>query len=352
MATKTIKIPSSISLSGEVELAADPRGEGKQRRFSMIAHSGDSFTKGGETFVVDLSSTIADREEMPMLLNHKPENIAGQAEKIEIGDDIRLSGFVSQVTPAGKEVLDLAGEGFKWQASIRVDPANVEKIDEGEEVEVNSRTFSGPIVVLKDNKILETSFVPLGAERSTQVAILSEGDFEIQIPDKEPVMAAATLPELKKAFPDSSDFVLSALEKELTMEAAQLAFTDSENVRLQADNDDMKNRLQKLEDAETKRLAEDDEKKKEEEEVEGNDAVGTDDDKKREKEASLSAAQSFRADLAKIEEVPFGDKRDKALSRLMLKNKEGHAACIAAANDGVDLYADYVASARRGGERR
>lgn len=353
MATKMIKVPSKVEFSCTVVLADHPRGEGKQRRFSMVAYSGDAVVQGDTPFVLDLASTTVDREKLPMLLGHDRTKIAGQAEEITIDEDIRLSGFITESSDAGKEVLGLAGDGFEWQASIFAVPGASKFIDEGEEVEVNSRTFSGPIIVLKDNKILETSFVAVGADRSTQVAVLSEGETVIEIPDEEPEMAdKATITELELAFPKNSEFVLGALKKEMTIEEAQAAFTKSENKRLQADNEKMQARVQKLEDAEKARLAEDDEKKKEEEELEGNEAVGTDDDKKREKAASLSAAQSFSADLAKIEDVPFGDKRDKALSSLMLKNKEGHAACIAAANDGADLYADYVASARRGGERR
>lgn len=351
MATKTIKTPSKIQFAADVDMAPG-KSTGERRVFSMVAYSGDMVTQGGTDlpFVLDLSSTEVDRPKLPMLLGHDRGRIAGQAENIEIGDDIRLSGFITESSDAGKEVLALSADGFEWQASIFAVPGASDFYDEGEEVEVNNRKFSGPIVVLKSNKILETSFVAVGADRSTHVAVLSHGETKITLPDKEPeVMSAATLSELKAKFGDNSAFILSAMEKELTIEAAEKAFTEAENKRLGSENEELAQRLKALEDKyeEQKKLMDEAEEKKKE--MEGNDPVGKDEDKK---EMSLSAGEEFAAKMREITESnDSADRKRSRLSTLVATHPEGHAACLAAEN-GEDFYSDYVAAAQRRGRRR
>lgn len=158
----------------EVKLAApDEKGN---RRFQMHAYTGAAVTVWGGRMVVDLASLSIGPKRKPILLNHDPATIAGYSEEVVVGPDgIQITGRLSKTTAAGKEVTELADEGFPWQSSIGFRPGPIEVFGEGEKVTVNNREFTGPIAVVRGGKLNESSFVPLGADSDTSAAVFADG---------------------------------------------------------------------------------------------------------------------------------------------------------------------------------
>ena len=54
--------------------------------------------------------------------------------------------------------------GFPWQASIGADILEAEFIPNGSQIQVNGRTFDGPLYVIRQSILKEISFVDTGAD--------------------------------------------------------------------------------------------------------------------------------------------------------------------------------------------
>jgi phage head maturation protease len=172
-ANKSIRF-TEVGTATAINLASpDDKGA---RRFSMLAYSGGEVLTWGGRMVVDLASMNVGTKRKPMLLNHDASLIAGYSEDVKIDQDgISFSGKLSRTTAAGKEVAELADEGFPWQASIGFNYGVMEGIGEGKSVTVNGREFAGPIMVARGAKLKESSFVPLGADSDTSAAVFADG---------------------------------------------------------------------------------------------------------------------------------------------------------------------------------
>ena len=76
------------------------------------------------------------------------------------------------------------------------------------------------------------------------------------------------------------------------------------------------------------------------------------DEQNKTEETKIEIPTKFKDMIEKIEKMP-GAERERALSSLVAKNKEGHAAYLSAVpENGEDFYAGYVAAATRSRNRR
>jgi len=69
------------------------------------------------------------------------------------------------------DIIAKADAGFKWQASIGANAGSIEEVKAGSSVEVNGRTYAGPVRVARNVVIREVSFVVLGADRKTSALV-------------------------------------------------------------------------------------------------------------------------------------------------------------------------------------
>ena len=178
-------IPEILQASGEcvdwlqAEASADSAAPAKLKRFSGIAYTGGPMRANYyQPVVIDLAGLTMASEVIPFLYQHEPTSIVGHG-TAEIGkQSIRVSGEVSGVGDAAKEVVALAGNGFRWQMSVGVMPDKTEQIDAGASAVVNGRTVSGPAIVVRGGQLREVSFVAIGADGRTVgrvAATLSKG---------------------------------------------------------------------------------------------------------------------------------------------------------------------------------
>lgn len=232
------------------------------KRFEMIAYTGaamDAPLLG--RVIVDLKGINANGAKKPILRDHNSAQIVGYSDSIEKDKHLAISGTISAKTAAGREVSDLADEGFPWQASMGINIQRIEHVAAGDSVEVNGAEFAGPGVVIRQSVLKESSFVPLGADGATSAVVFSDDGGFIDLPTKEFDMSitidqfkafAADHPEavegyvqqgyekakaeltpkpalvadLKAAFAGHRDFVLDIIDGNPSMEQAKAKFAD------------------------------------------------------------------------------------------------------------------------------
>ena len=169
------KIPAHFRLTGEgpdVTLAAaDADG---QRQFEMRAYTGAPVEIGiwGKV-IFDLDGMRLGRQRKPILLQHDPGQIVGYATEVERDEKgIRMAGRMSAKTDAARQVVDLADEGFPWQASVGLQVAEARYVASDESaVTVNGHAFKGGYLIQK-SYLRESSFVPVGADDGSSGAVL------------------------------------------------------------------------------------------------------------------------------------------------------------------------------------
>lgn len=169
----TRQLPSYAKLVGGCEVKlAKAEGEGL-RRFDMLAYSGGEVSYFGSRVVFDVEGIQASNQSLPILREHDPNAIAGFSEKVTLKNNVSIEGRMSKVTAAAKEIGDLADEGFPWQASVGMGILRVERVEAGGSVKLNGQTFKGPLYVVRQSVLRESSFVPLGMDPNTRGAVLS-----------------------------------------------------------------------------------------------------------------------------------------------------------------------------------
>ncbi len=180
---KTEKFPRQALTFREeeksVNLAEDSTDtdEDKERRFSMIANSGKVIPNHWfwGNFAIDIEGIKVGRQKKPVLREHSNQQIVGYTDKIAIKDgQLVAEGKFSKTTRDGLEALELTDFGFPWEASVYIPPVKIERVEEGEEVEVNGHKLKGPGTVFRKSRLREVSFCVHGADEHTKVAALAE----------------------------------------------------------------------------------------------------------------------------------------------------------------------------------
>lgn len=168
--------PSEFKICGtgeplEIQAA---EGDGKLPTFSIVAYTGGAMSLQGFYLpvVVDLEGATAPRQNNPVLRDHDLSRIIGHTTSVEISQQrIKASGVVSAGNEHSGEIVALAKNGFPWQASIGAKSTRMERVDAGEKVKVNGKTFTGPLLVARGAILKEISFVALGADANSSASV-------------------------------------------------------------------------------------------------------------------------------------------------------------------------------------
>jgi len=183
MPYKTEKIPKAALKFREedvpVEILASQEGEKtKKRRFNMVAHSGKVMLNHWlwGNLAIDLFGVSIGRKKKPALREHNSNRIVGWTDGINIDQErgIVAEGIFSGKTEDGIQALELADEGFPWQASIYIPPLVIERVKDGETAEVNGRKLKGPGTIFRKSILREVSFCALGADENTSASALKD----------------------------------------------------------------------------------------------------------------------------------------------------------------------------------
>jgi hypothetical protein len=141
--------------------------------FDIVAYTGAVVERWWGKLAVDVSG-ISAAQQMPIFKNHDRDQIVGYSTKTNKGKSFFVSGIFSKTTKAAIEVMGLASEGFPWQASIGVAPKKILELKENTSTIVNGNEIFGPAEIWLESEVFETSFVPLGADGDTSIAVFSD----------------------------------------------------------------------------------------------------------------------------------------------------------------------------------
>ncbi len=215
---------NEITLTGSVELQA--AADGKLPSFTMLAYSGDVMSVGGYgSIVIDAKGLDIPGRSVPVLKDHDLEKIVGHGNATvdKRTGEIAANGVVSGVGPAAQEVVNLAKNGFAWQASVGASVLKSEYVESGQSVKVNGRTVQGPVTVIRKSSLREISFVSIGADSATSVSVAAA--------DKSSKVKGRTMNEFEK-FAADMGFDPAALTDQQT--AALRAGYDAERAKAKA----------------------------------------------------------------------------------------------------------------------
>lgn len=167
--------PGSITIEAAPEDAsADGGAKAKLPRFSMVAYTGGPMRIAGWRWpvIVDLAGLAIPSQSRPIRFGHDMASGVGHTDAIRIEDGrLVATGVVSRDTPAAREIVASARNGFPWQASIAAAVEEFEFVRENQKVLVNGRPFAGPVNVVRKASLGEISFVDLGADGATSANV-------------------------------------------------------------------------------------------------------------------------------------------------------------------------------------
>jgi hypothetical protein len=233
--------PASISTASETAAG---------RTLAGVAYSGDVVTDHGywERLVIDLA-TVSLAPPVPLLHGHDANSSVGAVTDAVAATDLKITAdLFTKLDPLAASIADKADAGFPWQLSVGIWPSSIEEVKAGASVQLNGRSFTGPLTVFKGGRIREVSVVALGADHQTSAAVLNAGQ-TVEIPyitnegdtmDLSEAQARITALETQLAAGQTASAELTALRAELDAEkearlAAEAKVKENEaNVRLSA----------------------------------------------------------------------------------------------------------------------
>ncbi len=185
----SVKSPEFVVFSAVpvIEAAAD---EKQLPRFSMVAYSGGTMRIAGfpHPVVVDLAGLDVPDQSVPIRLDHKSNQGVGHTTRIEAHEGRLIAeGLISRETSWARDVARSGSNGFPWRASIGGPVIEAEFVPAGQAVEVNGRTFEGPLHVVRRMTLKEISFVDSGADGGAKAVVAAQAKENDAMPKTTPV---------------------------------------------------------------------------------------------------------------------------------------------------------------------
>lgn len=179
--------PQTLRLTAPVELTAAAAAEGeapKRPSFAIKGYTGATMTVAGfySPVVVDLNGLKASRAKIPVLLDHDPSRIVGQGEATITAAGVDIAGTVTGDDADANKVVAHAKNGFEWQASIGAEVVRREFLEAGKRAVVNGREVFGPLIIARESRLNEVSFVAIGADQQTAATVAASFNGETDMP--------------------------------------------------------------------------------------------------------------------------------------------------------------------------
>jgi phage head maturation protease len=195
--TNSLKLDSQVTFLQ----AADGDAAAGPKRFRIVAYTGSPIRQGWsrEPVVIDVAGMKLPKS-VPVVIGHDYSlgSILGQGVPSVVDGQLVLEGEILADTETARHVVGLAERGYEWQASVGADVRRHQKVDADAATTVNGQTLVGPVRIVKASALREVSFVTLGADAETSVAIAAEeapeetmADNANDTPVEEAVRAAA-----------------------------------------------------------------------------------------------------------------------------------------------------------------
>lgn len=180
-----------FNAEGKCQLTA----EGKPR-FQLFAYSGGVMyphlaINWSGPVVADLAGMVIDGQALPVHRDHDTSRPVGHTTAIEKTNQLVADGIFSISNKDSQELIESGKAGFPWKASVGLSITDYETFAEGQRVEVNGRSFDGPVLVVTSSSLEEISFVTVPGDSETEAKILAMlGKRSIQMPTFEEWLAS------------------------------------------------------------------------------------------------------------------------------------------------------------------
>ena len=146
-------------------------------RFELLAYTGRILETRLGSLVFDIAG-MKTKSKMPILREHKRDRVVGYGKARNDGRNLYIDGDFSKSSPDGREVLDLAIEGFPWQASVGIWPRKKRRLSNGTSATINGRNITGPAEIWEESDVGEVSFVAVAADHGTSARLNLRGEHD------------------------------------------------------------------------------------------------------------------------------------------------------------------------------
>jgi hypothetical protein len=168
-----IKLDSGVTFLQAADGDSAPAG----KKFRIVAYTGAPIRQGWsrEPVVIDMAGMQLPAT-VPVVVGHDYAlgSIVGQGRPFIEAGQIIVEGEILADNENARQVAALGAAGYQFQASVGADVRRHQKIDAEGVTTVNGTAHIGPVRVVKASSLREVSFVTLGADAATSVAIAAE----------------------------------------------------------------------------------------------------------------------------------------------------------------------------------
>jgi hypothetical protein len=168
-----IKLDSGVEFLQAAEGDSAPAG----KKFRIVAYTGAPIRQGWsrEPVVIDMAGMQLPAT-VPVVIGHDYSlgSILGQGRPFVEAGQLIVEGEILAQNANADQVAALAAAGYQFQASVGADVRRHQKIDADGVAQVNGAAHVGPVRIVKASSLREVSFVTLGADAATSVAIAAE----------------------------------------------------------------------------------------------------------------------------------------------------------------------------------
>lgn len=290
MKKEKMKVPQNALYFREPmgEGALQFKEDGDRKSFSMVAYSGsvikDHWYWGD--LAMDVEGMTFMRRAFPILEEHFRDLKIGfsNTKPKAVNHALVIEDAVLLSNDTARSFYQNAKEGFPYEASISIRPTVIERLLEGESVEVNGYKFKGPGTVFRKGLVREASVCTFGYDSKTSVSVFNDteekelyievfSDYDkeedatqsiVELKDatsegdvkknEEGGRQTMTLAELREKYPElfkDLDAETETLRNDLADRDRKITVLEEANAQLKEDNSVMGERVAKLEKSET-----------------------------------------------------------------------------------------------------
>ena len=171
----------------EFDLNAAADGKPAPKKFSLVGYTGAAMRPSNwyqsAPLVLDIAGAQIPRQSIPANYMHNaagPGPLIGHTTKIETSAQrVKMDGLLSAFSEtsdadsarAAREVVHLASGGFPFQASMEFSIGRPEFFEAGQKINVNGKSFTGPLYVARSWSLRGISILANGADEDTSATI-------------------------------------------------------------------------------------------------------------------------------------------------------------------------------------
>lgn len=179
--TPTMPRRQEAFISAPVVITASAAAAGqspRHPRIDIVAYNGGELLVDGIDLpvVLDYAGAMIPAT-LPLNVDHCQDigSLLGQGATSLSGSSLTISGTITASNPQAAEVVRMATqEGFKWQASVKAIITNSRRIAPGQQVQINGRTFTGPIIHAIESQLTHCAVLGEGADQTSSVSIAAK----------------------------------------------------------------------------------------------------------------------------------------------------------------------------------